>query len=110
MPILINPSIMINKNSMSMKNMKMEVSIKDINPNWLVLKLVKANFSIKKEVFMMVNGKTIICMAMANYSILIQSQHMKDNGILIDFMEKVKFIMINLYPLIHLLIIQILIT
>lgn len=41
----------------------------------------RANFTIKKEVSMMENGRIIICMGMASCTILIISLPMKDNGL-----------------------------
>lgn len=57
---------------------------------------------------MMAPGVIIVCMATENYSMLIISLPIKVNGILINFMEKEKFIMISPLPLQMSSIIQIL--
>ena len=76
--------------------MRMGVNIRDINPKQLGLNLEGGNFTIRKEAIMMGNGNKIICMAMANYTMLIPNQPIKVNGTLIGFMVKEKYIMINL--------------
>ena len=58
-----------------------------------------ANFSIKKEVFMMENGKITTCMVMENFTTQMESWLMKDSGSWISFMEKEKSTMINLLKL-----------
>lgn len=58
----------------------------------------------------MVNGKTIICMDMENYIIQTIKQLTKDNGLLINSMGKVKFIMMSLFKCRDFSIIQTLIS
>lgn len=72
----------------------MEVGMKGIKvTEW---EMEKVNFTISKVVFMMENGKIIICMGMENYTILTINWLMKENGLLISFMAGVEFLMINL--------------
>ena len=56
---------------MSLKNIKMVVDIKDIK--LMAWGMAKASSSISKAAIMMANGRIIICMDMANYTILIRN-------------------------------------
>lgn len=78
----------------------MEANTKGINRNKQEQRLERENSIIKKEAIMMDNGKIIICTDMVSYFMPTKSLHMKDNGILIDFMEKAKSIMMSPYHLI----------
>lgn len=69
----------------------------------------KVNFIIKKVAIMMGNGKIIICMVLEDFTIQIINLLIKDIGLLINSMEKEKFIMMNLHQFMILLTIQILI-
>jgi hypothetical protein len=70
----------------------------------------KANFFINKVVSMMENGKIIICMGMVNFIIQIINLHIKENGLLINFMVKAKYLMMSLFLFSGILIIQTLIV
>lgn len=87
----------------------MGVNTKAINPRKQVRKLVEVGSTINKVATMKASGNKIICMAMANFSMRIPNQLMKDNGSMIDFMGKEKFIMTNLSFLTHRLTIKTLI-
>ena len=69
----------------------------------------KVNFIIKKVAIMMGNGKIIICMVSEGFTTQIINLLMKDIGLLINSMEKEKFIMMNLHIFKILLTIKILI-
>jgi len=69
----------------------------------------KVNFIIKKVAIMMGNGKIIICMVSEDFITQIINLLMKDIGLLINSMEKEKFIMMNLHKFMILLTIKILI-
>ena len=56
--------------------------------------MVKVNFIINKGVTMMDNGKIIKCMDLEDYFMRMDTQLIKVNGILINSMVQVKFIMI----------------
>ena len=58
--------------------------------------VVEENFITSKEVFMMANGKIIICTEKENYTILISNLLTKDSGIWINFMVEAKFTTMSL--------------
>lgn len=79
---------------MSNNNNPMEINIMDIQ--LMVKKMDLANISIKMEDIIKVILKIINQMAMENYIMINMYQHMMDNGIMVNFMDKVKYIMMLL--------------
>ena len=59
----------------------------------------KESFIIKMEDTMMDNGRIIKCKDMELYIINQTIKHIKVNGLMTNFMEKVNYLMINLCPL-----------
>ncbi len=55
----------------------------------MVLEMVMVYFIISKVVDMMVIGMIIKCKDMENYSIPMEELHIKDNGCMIHYMERV---------------------
>ena len=74
----------------------MEAGIKGTKA--MACEMERVNSTIKKEASMMGSGRITICTGMANYIILIKSSHMKENGLLTNFMVEVKSIMMSPPP------------